>query len=314
VVDGDGTAILGNWGRPRPDFASARLRDFLVENLVHWVQDDGVDGFRCDVAAGVPLSFWELARSALDRVNPEAILLAEAESPEQQLRAFDLSYNFSYLRYALLPVLSEGQPAIRIRENWERQRALWPRGSRLVYFSDNHDQDRATRLFGERAAYAASILNFTLDGIPFLYNGQEIDDTTPTNYPERAPIPWETGKKTAWAHRQPATLDRYKRLFEVRRNEPALTSGELIWLNNSSPENLVTFLRKKDDADQVLVVVNLSNRGVAATVDLFAADFMPAADLLTGRRVNTALSSGYVSFPRAMGPFEAFVLKRSSHR
>ena len=73
--DSEGKTILGNWGRPRPDFANSKLREFLIANLVHWVRDAGVDGFRCDVAAGVPLTFWTEAREALDRVNPRAILV-----------------------------------------------------------------------------------------------------------------------------------------------------------------------------------------------------------------------------------------------
>jgi glycosidase len=296
----DGRAILGNWGRPRPNFANPKLREFLIDNLVHWVRDDGVDGFRCDVAAGVPLSFWEEARTALDRVNREAILFAEAEMPEQQLNAFDISYNFSYLRDTLQPILGQGEPASRIRELWARQKAIWPHSARLVYSSDNHDQERAVWLFGEKATYAASVVNFTLDGIPFLYNGQEIGDTTPTHYPERLPIPWERRKES--------TLTSYRKLFEMRRQEAALTSGELIWLNNNAPESLVTFLRKRGE-EQVLVIVNLSNRKLPVTVDLLAADFMPATDLLTGRRVTTAFSPGKIALSAPLGAFEAMVLK-----
>ena len=296
----DGQAILGNWGRPRPNFANPKLREFFINNLVHWVKDDGVDGFRCDVAAGVPLSFWEEARAALDRVNQNTILFAEAEMPEQQLNAFDISYNFSYLRDTIQPILGQGEPVSRIRELWARQKALWPHGARLVYSSDNHDQDRAAWQYGEKATYAASVVNFALDGIPFLYNGQEIADTTPTHYPERLQIPWERQKKS--------TLAAYHRLFEMRSQEAALTSGELIWLNNSAPESLVTFLRRRGE-DQVLVVVNLSNRKLPVTVDLLAADFMPATDLLTGRRVTTAFSPGKIALGTPLGAFDAMVLK-----
>jgi len=312
LQDAHGRPVLGTWGRPRPDFSNPKLRRFFIENLVRWVKDDGLDGYRCDVAGGVPTSFWEELRAALDQVDPQAVLLAEAEMPEQQLAAFDISYNFSYLKQTLQPILTEGEPASRIRELWEKQKALWPHGSRLLYSSDNHDQDRATRLFGEKATYAADTLNFTLDGIPFLYNGQEIADTTPTNYPERTPIPWLLGGKSAWAHQQEAALSRYKKLFRMRREEPALTAGELVWLDNSAPESLVTFLRSNGPEDQVLVIVNLSNRKVPVTVDLRAADFMPATDLLTGRRVSTAFSPGKISFAAPMAAFDAMVLKRNS--
>ena len=32
-----------------------KLRKYLIGNLLHWVREGGVDGFRCDVAAGIPL-------------------------------------------------------------------------------------------------------------------------------------------------------------------------------------------------------------------------------------------------------------------
>ncbi len=305
----DGEPILGNWGRPRPDYSSPKLREFMINNLVHWVRDDNLDGYRCDVAGGVPLSFWEEARDALDRMNPHTLMLAEAEMPQQQLKAFDISYNFSYLKQGLQPILLNGDPATRIRENWERQKALWPHGSRLLYSSDNHDQDRATRLFGDKATFAANVLNFTMDGIPFLYNGQEIGDTTPTNYPERTPIHWALGERSAIAHQQQATLAKYKRLFQMRKQDPAFTSGELIWVNNSAPNSLLTFLRRKGNDDEILVIVNLSNRKVPVTIDLPAADFMPSEDLLTGRRVTTAFAPGDISLTAPVDAFDSLVLK-----
>ena len=41
--------------------------------------------------------------------------------------------------------------------------ATYPRGARLVHFSDNHDQTRAVLQFGLKGALAASVLNFTLE-------------------------------------------------------------------------------------------------------------------------------------------------------
>jgi glycosidase len=30
----------------------------MIDSLVRWVRDFGIDGFRCDVTAGVPVDFW----------------------------------------------------------------------------------------------------------------------------------------------------------------------------------------------------------------------------------------------------------------
>ncbi len=167
-----GEVARGFWPQPLPDFHNPKTRKYLVDSLVHWVRDFQVDGFRCDVGAGVPVDFWEEARHALDKVNRDVILLSESDRPDDQLNAFDINYNFQgYL--TLRSIIRDGEPAIKYRENWEQTKAAMPRGARILHFSDNHDWQRAVLQFGEKAAFAASTLNFTLDGIPFSTTGRK---------------------------------------------------------------------------------------------------------------------------------------------
>jgi hypothetical protein len=44
-----------------------------------------------------------------------------------------------------------------------------------------------------------------------------------------------------------------------------MTSGELVWLENSRKDEVVTFLRKKA-GDEILVAINLSNRPLEVSV------------------------------------------------
>jgi glycosidase len=317
----DGKVVLGNWRLPRPDFSKPATREYLTRNLLYWVQKTGIDGYRCDVAAGLPLDFWEAARLELDKINPEIFLLAESEMPAEQLKAFDVSYNFTYIADVLMPVLRDGEPVYKIRENWERQKAIWPRGSRLIYTLDNHDLARPVTQFGEAASFAATTLNFALDGVPFFYNGQELGDTTVTDHQAHRPMPWELGKPqpsgpaaSRFARAQAESFAKYKKLFEMRKAEAALHSGDLVWIDNSRPESVVSFMRRTGD-EQILVVINLSNRRTPVIVDLPMADFMPATDLLTGKRIGTSIAAGQIAFHTMQGqrdlkPFEALVLKR----
>ena len=41
----------------------------------------GVEGFRCDVASLVPVSFWQKARKKVHEINPDVIFLAESIEP-----------------------------------------------------------------------------------------------------------------------------------------------------------------------------------------------------------------------------------------
>ncbi len=306
VHTNDGRIARGFWPQPLPDYKNPRTRRYLIDSLKHWVRDFGVDGFRCDVAAGVPIDFWNEARRALDPINRDVILLSEADRPEDQLEAFDINYDFHYY-LTLRSVLRDGEPAIRLREHWEEAHRTMPRGARLLRYSDNHDWRRAVVEFGERGALAASILDFTLDGIPMLYNGQEIGDCTPTHWITPAPIHWQKPGTAGDGKALDQTLDFYKRLFRMRATHPALTSGDVIWINNTEPDSVLSFLRKKGN-EQILVILNLSNRKVNVTVDLPVMDNYSVENLLKDGKTWFELYSGRVS--AKLAAYDAVVGKR----
>jgi glycosidase len=288
----DGKIARGFWPQPLPDYNNPQVRKYLSDSLVHWVRDFAIDGFRCDVGGGVPIGFWEEARKALDRVNPNVILLSESDRPDDQLNAFDINYNFDYY-LTLRSVFVEGAPAINLREQWQKMHDTMPQGARLLHFSDNHDWRRAVLQFGEEGAIAASILNFTLDGIPFLYNGQEIGDRTATHWITSAPIQWSLPGTAGDEQVIEKTLERYKRIFEMRASHKALTSGEVIWINNSEPASVLSFLRRKDD-EEIVVILNLSNRAVHVTVDLPVMQYHVLETLLKDQETHFRLYSGRV--------------------
>ena len=90
------------------DFNVKPLWDELIDTLCFWAQY--VDGFRCDVAALVPLDFWLEARRRVEAVRPGCIWLAEsvehgfirynrdqgldALSDSELYRAFDICYDY----------------------------------------------------------------------------------------------------------------------------------------------------------------------------------------------------------------------------
>jgi glycosidase len=221
------------------------------------------------------------------------VLLSESDRPDDQLEAFDINYNFNYY-LALRSVLRDGAPAITVRKNWETMHDTMPRGARLLHFSDNHDWPRAVVQFGAKGAMAASVLNFTLDGIPFVYNGQEVDDATATAWRQIAPIRWSDSGNYADEESIEATENMYKKLFAMRASEPALTSGTMTWINNDQPDSVLSFLRKLENTE-ILVIVNLSNRDVHVTVDLPVMDYYAVQNLLTHGKTWFSLYSGRVS-------------------
>jgi cyclomaltodextrinase / maltogenic alpha-amylase / neopullulanase len=245
------------------DYRNQELRRYMTDMLKYWIRDFDLDGFRCDVAGEVPTDFWENARTELEQIKPDIVLLAEAHKPELLVKAFDLDYSWP-LHSALTNALQGRSHASAIRDAWEDEVKKWPRGSIHLRFSDNHDERRAIARFGEPGALAASALTFTLDGVPLLYNGMEVGDTTESGAPalfEKLPIFWPI------AERRPEFPRFYKEIMALRRSSNALRRGSLDWLPNSDESRVLTYIRQAGD-EAVLVAINLSNRPFFGSVEV----------------------------------------------
>jgi len=245
------------------NYDNPKLRGYMLDLLKYWIREFSLDGFRCDVAGEVPTDFWEQARAELEKINPEIVMLAEASKPELMVRAFDLDYAWP-LHGTLTEVLRGSTPANSIRRVWEQERAKFPRNAVHMVFSDNHDESRAIVRFGEGGALAASALIFMLDGVPLIYNGMEVGDTTESGAPalfEKLPIFWANAER----RRQFPAF--YKQMLSIRRDHPALRNGELQWVNNSDEQRVVTFLRR-DKQEEILVAINMSNRPASVLVEV----------------------------------------------
>ena len=59
VRNPDGTPKLGDWAFPEMDIANPAVREYLYANMLSFIRDHDVDGFRCDVADMLPVDFWE---------------------------------------------------------------------------------------------------------------------------------------------------------------------------------------------------------------------------------------------------------------
>jgi cyclomaltodextrinase len=244
------------------NYESRELRRYMTDMLKYWIREFDLDGFRCDVAGEVPTDFWENARMELEKIKPDIFMLAEAHKAELLVKAFDSDYSWP-LHSALTDVLQGRKRASEIRVAWEAEVKEWPRNSLHVRFSDNHDERRAIARFGEPAALAASAFTFTLDGVPLLYNGMELGDTTESGAPalfEKLPIFWPI------AERRPEFPRFYKQIMALRRESRAVRRGFLEWLHNSDESRVVTFSRSSPE-EEILVGINLSNRPFFGSVE-----------------------------------------------
>ena len=255
-----GKVAAAAWGFPALNLANLELREYLWKNMEYWVREFGADGFRCDVADGIPLDFWETARERLDKIRPDLCLLAEGTRREDQLKAFDLDYGWGF----------KWDNAASLRKQWEKMRDERPRGgARFIRFIDNHDiandsyDRRIEKAWGGRRVDAALTAMFTLDGVPMIYNGQEVADTARHSIFGRLPIDWTSGGKPTGQARQAFC----RKLCTIRHAERALTHGAVVWLDNDQSDAVLSFLRRAP-GEEILSVVNLSDRAIKARITL----------------------------------------------
>ncbi|NEQ95133.1 MAG: alpha-amylase [Cyanothece sp. SIO2G6] len=70
-------------------------RDYIFAATSRWLDpdgdgnlDDGIDGWRLDVASGLPHEFWQSWHQLVKGINPEALLIAELYGPVEAIRTY----------------------------------------------------------------------------------------------------------------------------------------------------------------------------------------------------------------------------------
>lgn len=157
-----------------------KMRDILT----FWT-NKGVDGFRCDMAEMVPLSFWSWVIPEIKKLNPAIVFIGEAYDPSKY-KAFLTTGKFDYL-YDKVGLYDGLKKLIRseehanvndIRHVWQTESAGF--GDHMLRFLENHDEERiASAGFVGRAELAlpAMVVSATLSGGPVMtYFGQEVGE------------------------------------------------------------------------------------------------------------------------------------------
>ncbi|RYZ20821.1 MAG: alpha-amlyase [Chitinophagaceae bacterium] len=244
------------------DYSKPGLRRYMTEAMKWWVLETGIDGYRCDVAAFVPLGFWEGVRRELDTIRP-VFLLAEAADRDLHRRAFDATYSWA-LWDQLHAVCKGGESTETLAGGYIAEHvSTWPEDAIRVQFTDNHDKNAwegtARANFG-KGLHAAIVLTALMDGMPLVYSGQEAGLDRPLQFFEKDLIEWKPDSAGALI----------SRLFALKHAHPALWNGRwggpMVRIRNDRMGQVLSFIREKGN-DKVLVVVNLSGSAVDVKLD-----------------------------------------------
>jgi Glycosidases len=256
-----------DWGRiPNLNFDSPAVRTWLLSVVDEWAAV--VDGFRADVAWGVPHGFW---KEVADRVPDDVLLLDETlpHDPFYGEGEFDLHYDTSL--YGTLDAVGAGRrSADAVADALDRGRWLgFDDPSAQLRYVENHDEDRYLASHGEAALRAAAAVTFTLPGAPMIYAGQERGNET-----TRGPFRWHDGDNALTAF--------HRRLSALRDAEPLLRSGRVdaaaaVDVVAGDPDRVTAYERVAETSDgsgdetpesrdRLLVVVNFGTEPATITV------------------------------------------------
>jgi hypothetical protein len=266
-----------NWaGIPNVDYDSLSVRRWMLDVVDAWAPL--VDGFRCDVAWGVPHGFWKEVRERVKAEDPDFLLLDETVPRRVGFREneFDLHYDTD-LYYALRDVGTGDAPASAVVDALvDSERLGFPDEAVHMRYVENHDEDRYATECDDGTLRPAVAATFTLPGAPLVYYGQE------RGVPEqRGPMRWHDGD---------AALTTFHRdLVALRDDLPALRAPSVTRVvcdvDAGDAEKVVAYERAGEEGDDaVVVVLNFADEAATVAVDrpVEGRDLLTASDVDDG--------------------------------
>ena len=183
----------GDWSDIADLLTSKReVQDALIDVLLYWTER-GVDGFRCDVAPMLPISFWLRARAAVDTVRPDAIWLSESVDPiflrglreagfpthsdAEMYLAFDALYDYDIFDSLVGYFLGENE-LLKYLTLAHAQGHIYPENYVKAHYLENHDRQRVASYVKDRTILKhLTAWSFFQNGMGFIYAGQETLNT-----------------------------------------------------------------------------------------------------------------------------------------
>jgi len=278
------------------NFDNPDMRKAMIDDMLYWLEDENIDGYRMDVAHGVPVNFWDEVSTALASSKPDVFMLAESEVPElRNNRYFQTDYGWGF--HHLLNAIAKGEKGPKDIKAWyDDNKNKYQKGWH-IHFTSNHDENSWAGSTEERMGKAHDVLAalaYTIDGMPMIYGGQEEPLTKRLEFFEKDDIGFGDYKKAEWFA---------KFLHEKHQNKAMWNGdfgGEVEFL--SVTDQVLAYKRQKD-GNIVYCILNLSDKPATYTV---SSEVTGLSDLITGK--SNALKAGQEI---ALSPWGYQVLTKS---
>lgn len=237
------------------NYDNQAMRAEMISDLRYWLTECDIDGYRMDVAHGVPQDFWVACNDSLRKTNPNIFLLAEAAIPRlRNSGGFEATYAWD-LANVIYGIGADTLPASAIDDYYKKDTTDYKSGYPMA-FTTNHDENTWHGTVFERLGEhhkALAVFAATFQGMPLVYNGQEAPLKKRLEFFESDAIDWN-GYEYA---------DFYKTLMTLKKRNRALWNGryggEPQKVQTGNDEETYAYLREKN-GDKILVLLNFSDK------------------------------------------------------
>jgi len=235
------------------DYTKPGLRKYMTDALSFWIREADIDGYRCDVAGMLPVSFWNEAIPVLKKIKP-VFMLAEEETPKMHDTGyFDATYSWG-LFHLMNDIYQGKKTADNIDTLLADELKRYPKDAFRMHFITNHDENSWNGTEYERmgdGVKAFTVLTFTFPGMPLIYSGQESAMKKRLRFFDKDTIPWSDYPLESF----------YTTLTQLKKKNKLLAAGEdggeFIKVSTTNDRAVYAFLRKKPHR-QMFVLLNFS--------------------------------------------------------
>lgn len=273
---------------PNLNYDNPEVRRWMTEICRYWIEEFDIDGYRFDAVWGVTArrpDYTKELRLALKRIKPEILMLAEdkASWPSVFDERFDVGFDWT----ASEDWVSQWSWQVSYNDYWQDNNATifntWQQGrshrlrmaltndgngyhprAKILRFMGNNDIPHFIRHHGPERTKMTAALMFALNGVPLIFNGQEIGYSGPHPY---------FGHPIFKRGRSIESLDSeglfpfYKKLIQLRKSYPALTDDNFKELP-VEPNYYVYAFHRWSDSQDIVTVINMGDREVAVSLTL----------------------------------------------
>jgi 1,4-alpha-glucan branching enzyme len=247
---------------------------YIGDVVQFWVQEYHIDGIRFDAVrqlANNEFLEW-LARQAKKNTAPKPFYniaehipdTSKVTTPEGPL---DACWHESFHYFIIPHICGETFEPQKLKEVLDPRKQGYGSAINVINYLATHDREHLLRELGERSildedafrrAKFAAVLLMTAMGTPMLWMGEEFGEDKPKSDTVTQP------KKIAWSllekDQNRDLFEYYKKMIALRKQNPALQSDNIDFLNENVEAKMLTYMRWHEEGSRVVVVANFSKQ------------------------------------------------------